>query len=234
MKTHHILQSRDKRITIEVNTKSLLESVFPQADFSFTNLPLDEKTTSRLFKKLYSAQKNNHCCLIYVHHPRKTRIQAMSNAIHIEKAGFKFHDFIHLTYDNPYKSIQKNLTPLGELGLLFTKSYDVNKNESRWFREEEGTGDCSNVWDLSVAKGEITNKKATCSRHFCLELGYIMASLSSPLICRKFLVIGAPEKAHTEFALKRNLDMYGITSDLALAKRVIRYYNTTISKKGTE
>lgn len=224
---HQILTSKDRRISIEI-TENLCDSIFPASDFSLLNIPVDIVKARDIYQKLYTTQRNNHCCLTLAQHPRKERLQALVYTLEAEQVGFKFHDFISLVYHGPYKSIPKNLTPLSEIGVLFTKYYDVNKQASAWFRPD--IGDCANIWDLDLTEGEKAISSTT-SRHFCLELGHLMASLASPLVCRRFLVLQSPEKSHVEFAAVRNMNMYCVTDDISAARRVLKFYNSKIIKE---
>ena len=58
-----------------------------------------------------------------------------------------------------------------------------------------------------------------------------MSQLSSPMICRKFLVVGAAEASMAEFAYQFDLNMYVVTSDEISSRRVIKLYNKFLEKQ---
>lgn len=219
-----ILKSKDGRIVIEVVKDSVLNSQFPQCDFSFVEVPPDYVESKQMFGRLHSSQRNSHVMMCTVRQPRKTRLSVFANLLAAEEAGFRFHDMITLFSQEPYKGIPSNLTPLGEVTCLFTKGNEINKAATQWFRED--VGDCSNVWDVTPQEGELEN--VTVSRHFCLEQGFLTANCASPLICRRFLVLSVPETGHVEFAFKAKLNMHCITVDEISARRVIRYYHAKL------
>lgn len=215
------LKSSDGVIVIDVLDSIEREMVLPQADFSLVEMPLEPNGVLDLFSSLYRTQRNNHASLVVSRLPRKLRLKAFANAIIPEAVGFKFHDTVTIVSQETFKRIPGNLTSLGEVGILFTKSDDVNKEASSWFNTE--FGDCTNVWDVTPQPAEHITK--TVSRHFCHEVGYLLANCASPLVCRKFLVMASLETAHVDFAKKAKMSMHGVTTDELSAKRMIRYYN---------
>jgi hypothetical protein len=221
------IQSKDGRIVINVSDEPVYDHVMPQADFSFIEAPLKPEDTKKLFSNLFSTQRNNHVSLVSVRLPKKLRLKAFGNLAVIEETGFKYHDHITIVSQEEYKHIPSNLTQIGETCVLFTKNEDMNKKATAWFREE--LGNCSNVWDVGVQDGEKMISKTT-SRHFSWEQGLIMSQLSSPLICRKFLVVGIAEPSMAEFAFRFNLNMYVSTTDEISARRVVKIYQKMIEK----
>lgn len=218
-----ILRTKDGVVTIEVVKDLITDSVFPQCDFSFVDLPVERADAKILFTKLFDSQRHNHCCLCTARQPRKFRLKALSSALEAEEVGFKFHDVISMIYEEPYKAIPSNLTQTGEVAILFTRANDLNKSATSWFHSD--FGDCTNVWDFTLQEGEKALSK-TVSRHFCMEAGILMANCASPLVCRRFLILQPPEQSHVEFAHKFNMRLHAITVDELSAKRAIRYYNS--------
>jgi len=222
------IQSKDGRIVIMLTDDPIHKSVFPQADFSFVETPIGLEDTKKLFSHLYETQRSNHICLASVRLPKKMRLKAFANLVEAEHAGFKYHDHVTIVSQEEYKSIPSNLTQLGEITVLFTKGEELNKLNTEWFREE--VGDCSNVWDVTPQDIETMISK-TVSRHFSIEQGALMSQLSSPMICRKFLVVGAAEASMAEFAYQFDLNMYVVTSDEISSRRVIKLYNKFLEKQ---
>lgn len=224
------LSSKDNKIIIDL-VDSISDAILPQTDFSFIEVPSSPEDCRTLYKNLYRTQKSNHCSLNTVRLPRKFRLRVMNNLLLAEEAGFKYHDHITIFCEEEYKSIPSNLTQLGETAILMTKSDDVRKESTNWFRPD--VGDASNVWDVTVQPNELHTNK-TVSRHFCYELGLLMANCASPLICRKFMVLSHPENGHVEFANAYNLSMHCITTDELAARRVIRYYNKIVKSSKSD
>lgn len=222
------IQSKDGRIVIMLTDDPVNKSVFPQTDFSFIETPMSQADTKTLFTNLYETQRSNHICMASVRLPKKMRLKAFANLTEAEAVGFRYHDHVTIVSQEEYKSIPSNLTQLGETVVLFTKSDDINKKNTDWFREE--IGDCSNVWDVTPQELE-TMISTTISRHFSWEQGALMSQLSSPMICRKFLVVGTAEASMAEFAYQFDLGMYVVTSDELSAKRVIKIYNKYLEKQ---
>lgn len=222
------LQSKDGRITISVSEDPIRKSSMPQADFSFIEAPMKMEDTRELFSSLFKTQRNNHISLVSVRLPKKMRLKAFANLAVVEDTGFKYHDHITVVSEEEYKHIPSNLTQIGETYILFTKGDDLNKKATSWFRED--IGNCSNVWDVAPQEGESMVTRSI-SRHFCWEQGILMAQLSSPLICRKFLVIGIVEPSMAEFAYRFNLSLHASTTDEISARRVIKLYHKFLDKK---
>ena len=217
-----VLKSKDDRISIQITKDVVSKAIYPHCDFSLIDMPISEVVAAELFTKLYKSQRNNHCTLVFSRQPRKTRLQAIANILEAESVGFKFHDQISIVSQEPYKSVPSNLTPVGEVAFLMTKQADVNKDATSWFNPE--FGNATNVWDVTPQEDESIS--TTVSRHFCLEIGYLIANCASPLICRRFLVLQTLEPGHVEFAVKANMALHGITVDELSAKRILRYYNS--------
>lgn len=216
------LKSKDGKICIDIVQDKYSSLLYPQCDFSFVSLSLLEDECSSFFKSFYRLQKSNHVMLLSARVPRKLKLKTMANACFAEEAGFKYHDYVTIIGDEHGRSSSNTLTQIGETCILMHKGDGLNKTQSHWFRPD--IGDCGNVWDLGVQPTEQFTKK-THPNKFSYELGILMANLASPLICRKFLVIGSPEFSHAEFAVAQNLSMHCITSDEFNAKRVIKAYN---------
>jgi len=221
------LRSKDDRIVITLTDNVSTNAVYPQADFSMVDISIDPVETEAMFRQLYRTQRSNHVCLASFRLPKRLRLKAAANALKAEEAGFKYHDHITILSSEEYKSIPSNLTQLGETCVLFTKSDDVRKDSTSWFRPD--VGDCSNVWDVGPQPGEFFAEKSI-SRHFCSEVGILLANASSPLVCRRFLVLGTPEPAMAEFAYTWNLHMHCISTDEISARRVIRQYQKYLEK----
>lgn len=222
------LASKDNRVIIVLCDDPTKNAILPQADFSLIEVPVELSASERLYQQLYKTQRSNHVSLNTIRLPKRMRLKAFSNLLKAEEAGFRYHDHITLLSQEEYKSIPSNLTQLGETAVLLTKSEEINKKATEWFRPD--VGDCSNVWDLTPQQDESSINK-TVSRHFCWELGILLAGCASPLICRRFLVIGLPETGMTEFAFKWNLQMYCITTDEISARRVIKAYHKFLEKQ---
>jgi hypothetical protein len=224
------LRSSDNKIVIDL-VDSTADAILPQADFSLIEVPAAPDEAKAFYKNLYRTQKSNHCSLNTVRLPRKFRLKVFANLLYAEDAGFKYHDHITIFCQEEYKSIPSNLTQLGETTVLLTKSDDVRKESTNWFRPD--VGDASNVWDVTPQPHELQLQR-TVSRHFCYELGLLLANCASPLVCRKFLLISHPEVAHVEFAYAYSLSMHCVTTDELAARRVIRYYNKLNKPKAKE
>lgn len=221
------LHSKDGRITIFITDNPTKNALLPQTDFSLVELPIEKEDVVPLFKELFRTQKTNHISLVSSRLPKKTRLKTFANMALIEETGFKYHDHITILSQAEYKNIPSNLTQIGETFVLFTKGDELNKEATAWFRED--LGNCGNVWDVTPQEGEkITSK--TVSRHFSWEQGVLMSQLASPLISRKFLVIGKVEPAMVEFALRFNLCLHAISTDEVSARRVLKVYHKLIEK----
>jgi hypothetical protein len=221
------IQSRDGRIIINITEDIVNKSIYPQSDFSIIETPISSIDAEKMFHNLYQTQRSNHICLATVRLPKKLRLRAFNNLLFAEDAGFRYHDHVTIVSEEEYKSIPSNLTQIGETCVLFTKGEEMNKNATAWFREE--VGDCSNVWDVTKSEYESMIDK-TVSRHFSCELGVLMSQLASPLISRRFLVLGLIEPAMAEFAYEFDVALYGITVDEISARRVIKAYHKFLDK----
>lgn len=203
------------------------KSIYPQCDFSVVELPVEAKDAKKMYQQLFKTQKNNHISLQYSRLPKKLRLKAMSNAQLGDEVGFKFYDFITVVSQQPCRQPPNHLSPLGETMIIFTKNEEPNIKTTSWFNPE--IGDCTNVWDVTTQPNEAGGQ--TISRKFAWETGYLLANLSSPLICRKFLILGIPELSMAKFALNSNLQMYAITGDEFTANKVIKDYDKTINQE---
>lgn len=224
------LQSKDGRIVIMLTDDPANKAVIPQADFSLIEIPIKTEDCKTVFANLFETQRSNHICMVSARLPKKMRLKAFANMMFAEEAGFKYHDHVTILSQEEYKSIPSNLTQLGETCVLFTKGEEMNKKATSWFREE--VGDCSNVWDVTPQENETVMTKSI-SRHFSWEQGILMSQLSSPLICRKFLVMGIAETSMAEFAYQFDLQMYVITTDEISARRVLKFYQKYVDKQET-
>lgn len=222
------ITSRDGRIVIMLTEDPINSAIYPQADFSIVESPFEEARCKTMYEQLYKSQRNNHIVLSTVRLPKKMRLKAFANMTIAEEAGFRYHDHITLVSQEEYKSIPSNLTQIGETCVLLTKSEDMNKKATEWFHTE--LGDCSNVWDVSPQEGETLVSKSI-SRHFCWEIGILLSQLSSPLIARRFLIVGIAEPSMAEFAYQSNMQMYCITTDEVTARRVIKTYHKFLDKQ---
>ena len=194
--------------------------------------PIASADCQQLFEQLFRTQKSNHICLASVRLPKRLRLAAFANLVSAETAGFRFHDHISIVANEEFKNIPSNLTQIGETCVLLTKSDDMNRAATAWFRPE--LGNASNVWDVTPQANEFFVKDKTTTRFSNLETLILLAQLASPLIARRLLVLGAPEPAMMEFAHKFDLKVHVVTSDEVAARRVIKNYHKFLDTlKGT-
>ena len=216
--------SADGRIVVMITDDIYNKSIYPQCDFSIVELPIEAKDAKKMYQQLFKTQKNNHISLQFSRLPKKLRLKAMSNAFIGDEVGFKFYDYVTIVSQQPCRQPPNHLSPLGETVILFTKNEEPNVKTTNWFNTE--VGDCTNVWDVTLQQKEGSGQ--TVSKKFAWEIGYLLANLASPLICRKFLVLGLPELSMAKFALNSNLQMYAITSDEFTANKIIKEYDKSL------
>jgi hypothetical protein len=215
------ITSADGRIIIMISDDIYNKTIYPQCDFSIVELPVEAKDAKKMYQQLFKTQKNNHISLQFSRLPKKLRLKAMSNSQIGDEVGFKFYDYITIVSQQPCRQPPNHLSPLGETMIIFTKNEEPNVKTTNWFNPD--IGDCTNVWDVGFQPKEGNGQ--TVSKKFAWETGYLLANLASPLICRKFLVLGLPELSMARFALHSNLQMYAITSDEFTANKIIKDYD---------
>jgi hypothetical protein len=220
--------SKDKKLLIEIMDDPYRLPTLPQTDFSIVEGTNTAEPMKHLYDKLHKTQAINHVSLVVMRQPRKNRLKAFAALVGIEETGFRYYDHVSIVSQTESKKSAHSLTQLGEVAVMFTKTDEINKSASEWFRPD--VGDCSNVWDVTPQEEEFF-VKSTAARKMCIETLALMANCASPLVARRFLIIGTPESTMAEFAHKFNLTMCCYTSDEIAARRVVKHYEKYLDGK---
>lgn len=211
-------RSSDGKITAD-SVSSIGDAVFPAADISMFNLPVDGNIAKCFFENLYNSPSQNHILLLFNRQSRKEKLTATKNISNI--SGFEFLDVVHLWYEKPSTSSNIGLLPVAEEAYLLYKGDIPNVKNTSWF--SDGNPNATNMWGLSPAEHE--NRSATYHKKFAWEIALLLYTMKEPLAHNRIIYGLEDDYEHVlKFAKTYNINVHFVANSDNVAKQIISRY----------
>jgi len=181
---------------IQIETTKLGDSIFPAADFTMANIPIEQGEAEDFLKNLYNIPVERHILLLFCRHSREDKTKALAN-IHagmsaVKAAGiaaktpgaeWNFLDSVSVWYEKPSTSSNIGLLPVSEEAFIFYKGAVPNIKNTSWFGS--GSPNATTTWGVSPAEYE--KRAHTYYRKFSWEVALLMATMSDPAQTGRFI-----------------------------------------------
>lgn len=178
-----MFRTKDGKIEIQA-IKSLGDAVFPAADFTLANLPLDHNEAASFATNLYNSPSQRHVLMLFARHSRDEKPTALANLKLVNQAGWKLLETVCVWYEKPSTSSNIGFLPVAEEAYIFYKGATPNVKNTEWF-SPDGGANATNLWDLTP--NEFEGKSFTYYRHFAWEIPLLLATLVDPAETCRFI-----------------------------------------------
>lgn len=216
-------RSRDGKITVDV-VKTSGDAVFPAADFSILNIPVNPGDAKSMFFNLFNSPAQRHMTLILDRHPRKSKLEAIGNLKEATQHGFSYLDTVHLWYERANTSSNIGLLPVAEGGHIFYKGDIPNVKNTSWFSPDNPNA--TNHWGLSPAEYE--GRAATYHKKFAWEIGLLLYTMSEPVEHKRMIYGLDDDHEHVlKFAKVYGIQVHFLATSDAVAKQILSRYEVT-------
>ena len=225
-----MFKTKDNVVRIDI-AEDISEVVFPAADFSILNMPVDHEESDDIFTNLYNSPTNRHIALVFCRHKRADRMAATGNFG--RDNPFTYLDNVHVFYEKASSSSNNGLLPVSEQAVIYYKGNTPDVKKTQWFASEDsGHSNATTLWNVSAQQDEPS--ESTYFQRFCWEVGQLLMSMSSPMEHRRF-IYGFPVENDADslfsFCRAHNLQVQLYVRTTKEATELLDLYKQSLSKE---